>query len=466
MPPVSTADLLRSFDQGQANQPSVASGVAKGFEFASQRANLELKQQQLEQRKKEAEVTKADQAIRSGSFVLDQLNRLKDTPNKSARKIIAGQIARVAGSGGFEMDEVNLKELESDEENVSALTNKMNKLLELAPPNMQDVMRASLSETIATQPLSVTAKKLDQFEKDLLAEPARQKAQEITERETRVKEASVGIANQKFKFEQDKFAKESQLKLQGLEIKKEAAKSAKEKIIVDRTIKERKEIESKPEVINYVDVRTAVRSAVDAIQGRTPLQDAASIFAIVKVLDPGSVVRSSEGELVTKAGSLGEKIFQMLDEVSTGKKFPEARRKEAMEIFKSNLLNRMEAVAVTVAGRAPTNKKFGMDRSDWDPTVGRFRKDMELLKGTFKWDPKKEGKKTPNILKNSKTLDPSGGEAKAIKEETLPPKKPKKLSPRHQAIFNRLSAKLADGTATEKERVAFHKLQEIQGRVE
>jgi hypothetical protein len=454
MPPASTSDLLQSFQRSQSEIPNIGDSVAQGFDFAQKSMGLELKQQQLEQRKKEAETVKSQQSIRTGDAILDRMNRMRDTPNKGARKVIAGQIAGLTASSGFEMDPATLSEMEGDDDNFKAVTNKINALLEQAPEHIKDVMRASLTETMATQPLSTTMTKLGEFEKLIVAEPARAAAEKIKERETKAKEATAGLAGSKFAFEKKKFGEEQDLKKDELKQKIAEATDKKEQVRQKKTLDQRIEVEKLKPILAYEEIRTGARIALDAIEARTPLQDKAALFALVKVMDPGSVVRESESGLITGAGPLGEKLLQKFSEVVEGSSFNENRRAEFKEIVKSNLLSRMEAASALINRRVKTNDKFGLVREDWDPTLEIFKKDKKLIDGLGGIP----GKKFPAVTKNAKALGISDRPA-----GTRKPEKERKLTPKARAMFDRLSAKVASGTASKREKNAHDKIKQLQG---
>lgn len=69
----------------------------------------------------------------------------------------------------------------------------------------------------------------------------------------------------------------------------------------------RKEFDSAPNVKAYKEVRPIIESAKKAAD--TPQGDLSLVYAVGKVLDPGSVVREGEMTLVMKSGSLMERIM-------------------------------------------------------------------------------------------------------------------------------------------------------------
>lgn len=90
----------------------------------------------------------------------------------------------------------------------------------------------------------------------------------------------------------------------------------------------RKEFEGLPEVKSYKAVIPITESARKA--PNTPAGDIDLIYAVGKVMDPGSVVREGELNLVIKAGSPAQKFQGLVNYVQGGGRLAPAQRKELM----------------------------------------------------------------------------------------------------------------------------------------
>lgn len=98
------------------------------------------------------------------------------------------------------------------------------------------------------------------------------------------------------------------------------------------------------------------RQLVEALDINNPAGDIAAVFSFMKALDPTSVVRESEYQVVAGAGGIMDKIRQIEEKFSTGNFLPPAV-KESLRAYADQL---MEINMMTFdAGRASALNKIG-----------------------------------------------------------------------------------------------------------
>jgi hypothetical protein len=97
----------------------------------------------------------------------------------------------------------------------------------------------------------------------------------------------------------------------------------------------RKEFENLPEVKNYKQVLPVIESARKA--PNTPAGDIDLIYAVGKIMDPNSVVREGELNLVIKAGSPAQRFQGMVNYVQGGGRLSAAQRKELVAVMDSRV---------------------------------------------------------------------------------------------------------------------------------
>jgi hypothetical protein len=95
----------------------------------------------------------------------------------------------------------------------------------------------------------------------------------------------------------------------------------------------RKEFNALPEVKNYKEVLPIVQSVQRAPD--TPAGDIDLIYGVGKVMDPNSVVREGELNLVIKAGSPAQRLMGYVNYVKGGGRLTQDQRKDLMVVMES-----------------------------------------------------------------------------------------------------------------------------------
>jgi hypothetical protein len=90
----------------------------------------------------------------------------------------------------------------------------------------------------------------------------------------------------------------------------------------------RKEWAASPEYKSYVDMKSAWDSVQTALKENTPIGDTAAATKIMKLLDPGSVVRESELAIAMQATGALDRIRNYADSIIKGTKLTGAQKQE------------------------------------------------------------------------------------------------------------------------------------------
>ena len=96
----------------------------------------------------------------------------------------------------------------------------------------------------------------------------------------------------------------------------------------DNTLKLRGDFRSEPIYKGFQEVKGAFDQVREAAKLASPAGDLAAATKVMKILDPGSVVRESELGLALQASGLGDRISNYANMIVTGQKLTPAQRKD------------------------------------------------------------------------------------------------------------------------------------------
>lgn len=99
----------------------------------------------------------------------------------------------------------------------------------------------------------------------------------------------------------------------------------------------RSEIRSLPSYKEYNASHTKYRSMVEAAERDTRISDLALVFDIAKLLDPGSVVREGEQEMIINTQSLPNQLVGAISALSEGGKLRPSIRKQILDEARSRI---------------------------------------------------------------------------------------------------------------------------------
>lgn len=92
----------------------------------------------------------------------------------------------------------------------------------------------------------------------------------------------------------------------------------------------------------YLEQQRGYENVVAAAQNPGPASDLALIFGVMKVLDPGSIVRESEVQLTADAGSLAQRVAGIYSRVFKGESLTESQRKDFVNMAQTQFKSASE----------------------------------------------------------------------------------------------------------------------------
>lgn len=124
----------------------------------------------------------------------------------------------------------------------------------------------------------------------------------------------------------------------------------------------RKEFSGRQEVKDFTAVLPIFSSAISA--PNTAAGDLSLIYAMGKVMDPGSVVREGELSLAQSTGGLGDKLQALAQNVQTGQRLTPAMRRNLQMAIRQRAQMLGEAYAGVRGDFKQRAERFGFDPID------------------------------------------------------------------------------------------------------
>lgn len=100
----------------------------------------------------------------------------------------------------------------------------------------------------------------------------------------------------------------------------------------DNTLKLRSDFRSEPIYKGFQEVKSAYDQVKESAKLASPAGDLAAATKVMKILDPGSVVRESELGLALSASGLGDRVGNYANMVITGQKLTPTQRKDFLNL--------------------------------------------------------------------------------------------------------------------------------------
>ncbi|MBA3493115.1 MAG: hypothetical protein H0T87_03040 [Gammaproteobacteria bacterium] len=143
-----------------------------------------------------------------------------------------------------------------------------------------------------------------------------------------VAQAHLGVAQARLGQDESQFARSEAGKFARADARLQAEGGAQDTRL-------RQEFNLLPEVKNYKTVIPIVQSAREAVDIDTPAADMNLVYAAAKVMDPESVVRESETEMVVKSGSPAQQWLGQWEYIKGGGRLTPATRRQLMNEVES-----------------------------------------------------------------------------------------------------------------------------------
>lgn len=155
---------------------------------------------------------------------------------------------------------------------------------------------------------------------------------------------------------------EQKYKYDTLQTQKEIAKAEKNiKELNDFTDKQRQQVRQSKIYQDWMESEGKAKQIEDMVKNPGPFRDVAGIFATMKILDPGSVVRPSEYSTAQETGSLRTRIDNILNKQVSGQTLTKEQRKELLDIANSIKEYNKNALNKFASGTIYAAKKRGAD---------------------------------------------------------------------------------------------------------
>lgn len=340
------ADISQSFAQG-VSQGQAASQNAFGLAF--RQLNLDMQKEELAAKKEQLQAQAQEAQLKKGLKVFEVMDKISKYDDPKLRKANMNFLAQITGS---DLHELSQAFLDSDTgrkklQDAFVLANKMQysgdpKMTEAF---MQTVM--SIAEVLPTENLE---KGVDTF----LANVPQM---------FRLKETQDFQAQENAK---DRELKERELNAKLAEMKAKSVKEATDMEFQkgEFSQKIRKELQGTDSFTRYAELRVQTRNLFNAFEKPGAFSDLGILMSFMKVLDPGSVVRESEGKLFIEKGNFSDKFKNAVEGIQTGKNLQPAQRKEIVEEAARRLSQEMGNYSDTRSAAIKSAESLGLDNAD------------------------------------------------------------------------------------------------------
>jgi hypothetical protein len=329
-----------------ANNPfmDIVSGIKTGQDYAATAMELELKREQIESRKAEAQQQRQAVEFQKADKIFSSLEKITAETRPGPKKALMNQLKANANVLGLPINPVVEASI-MDEEHGKDYNEFVQNFYSLAP-----------EEKLKMIPLAY------QF-----------LGRDGTNAE--IKEANRVIAEKQLLRE--KYNLEA-----GAKGQEKVEKKTEETLKVGDDL--RKEFNTLPEVKNFDTVLSSYRAIEKLANSKsTPISDRGLIFNIMRMFDPTSVVRESEQAMAEYARSMPESVQTWFEKWQSGKPLTVKQRRQFVQVaedmleskkagfddFKQRYSSEAEARGVDEGMR---NRAFGRDIKKASAPLGRF----------------------------------------------------------------------------------------------
>lgn len=322
---------------------SFGQGVQAGQEYAKTRLDAENRAMQLQHQRDQLEQTKRQRDLDTGKWFMEEVQKIASKPAGKYKNTLIDSFQSSLATMGYKNTDA-LASMLVDENYANDMTTAIANYHNMSP-EMQQQWLPEISKFINS------------------GDPAEQLKQFV---------AQAGDI-QKVKLSKD-------LELRNALIEQNN-KQKTEKPVADlkNAGDVRQSLQGSPIFKEYAEVRTHFNSIRDAAEKGTPFRDLGSLYAFMKMLDPNSVVRESEGKLFIQTGSAYQKVANTLQNVWNGQKLSQQQRAELFDIATGKLndyKNRYESFSKDYLDQAEAS---GVNRKAADPGARFVQEDNKTI---------------------------------------------------------------------------------------
>lgn len=413
----------------KVEQPDILGGIKTGMDFAAKSVEIDFRREQLAEMQRESKMKRDEfnTNVLSGTISLMEKMRGRSPKAKAAMaKILNRNLERMGGGLGetaladlLEKDEGVLNQVvqvgselrealrsgKLTAEQYAEMGTKLSSIAmkdggtDFAPmiKSVQDQLSTARQQTKELEKIEAKGAETREtagFTEGLKRETQKQ-AQEATALE-KEKDRKHNAALEKEKLSEGARRFNETLHLRGKALAVTAHKAAVDTEFKTSKLNQdlRKELGDSKEFQSYSEARTEAKKAITALRSNTPFGDLSAIFSLVKVMDPGSVVRNSEVGQIEITGHLGDKISNLLNKAVKGTRIArEEARNDLIGVIKDAWMERRKGYQDRRAPIMRQAKKTGL--LDTDPGSEMLNEDNAFLEQMGLGPKKKEGKAPP-----------------------------------------------------------------------
>ena len=334
--------MAESFNPYAGAADSFSKGMSQGQQFAEGMAGVELKMKTLAQDQVKLEETKRQHNFEVGKWTTDTVGKLLDEPNGKTKNLRIEMFRRNMVGMGYPDPEV-LSTMLVDPTQTNLLRGNLNKL---ADPNLPDKVR---EEILTRAAAGLTDKEVVEKLKEtdgIMGDILKNQLAEKEKRATEVAKAGV----------------EKPEKL--LQMKQNTTKLLSENDIFK----------------NYSKVRVGVANLENYLKNPTPVTDVASLYSMVKAMDPSTGVREGELTIANAANSFSGRIKLFVQKMIVGDALTPEQRQQILNLGQTNLKTSLDAYDKYRTPIVKGATKAGLDPTEFDPAAAFIDTDKNYLK--------------------------------------------------------------------------------------
>lgn len=315
-------------------------GFAQGAEYAKTSVELDLKKQMLQQKQVENENVKQQRNYEVGKWFMDQTSSIAKAQGSKYKNSLIKSFNKSLSTMGYQENEA-LTALMVDETYANEIGQAIASYGEMSPEQKQEWLPKMIEFIQSGDP----AAQLQQFN---------------------AQAADLG-----------KMREQTALKLKEEAVKTKTEKPGKD---LGSAIEVRKSIQTDKIFDEYSSIRSHFNALEDAVKKPGPFKDLDAMYSFMKMLDPASVVRESEGKLFIQTGSAFQGIANSLQKMYDGKSLDDKQRNQLFSIAGNKLKQYKDRYENFSSGIVDEAVKTGLKKEAVDPGFKMVQEDNARLK--------------------------------------------------------------------------------------
>lgn len=338
-------------------------GQALGMDYAKTAVELDLKKSMLQQKQQELAAQKQQRDFEAGKWFMDQVQTIAAKPGGKYKNELITSFQKGLTTMGYANNDA-LKALLVDENYANEVGQAISSYGLMSPEQKQEWLPKMVGFIQSGDPAAM----LQQFNSQA-ADLGKMREQEA------------------------------------LKAKAESVKSKTEKPVKDlgSAIEVRKSIQTDKIFDEYSSIRSHFNALEDAVKKPGPFKDLDAMYSFMKMLDPASVVRESEGKLFIQTGSAFQGIANSLQKMYDGKSLDDKQRNQLFSIAGNKLKQYKDRYENFSSGIVDEAVKTGLKKEAVDPGFKMVQEDNARLKKYEVLAQKEDERRKKGIEEKTKT---------------------------------------------------------------